>query len=56
MLTILLNSLKAFKSGDRKDPLMAPMAAALSEQDMADLAAYFSSLPRDGGSQDSASV
>jgi cytochrome c553 len=35
--------LAAFKSGDRKNDLMAPMAAALSEQDMADLAAYFSS-------------
>ena len=35
--------LAAFKSGDRKNDLMAPMAANLSEQDMADLAAYFSS-------------
>jgi len=32
-----------FKAGDRKDPTMNGMAAALSEQDMADLAAYFSS-------------
>jgi len=32
-----------FKAGDRKDPTMSGMAAALSEQDMADLAAYFSS-------------
>lgn len=35
--------LAAFKSGDRKNDLMAPMAASLSEQDMADLAAYYSS-------------
>lgn len=35
--------LAAFKSGGRKNDLMAPMAANLSEQDMADLAAYFSS-------------
>lgn len=35
--------LTAFKSGERKNDLMAPMAAALSEQDMADVAAYFSS-------------
>jgi len=33
-----------YKSGSkRKNPIMAGMAAALSEQDMADLAAYFSS-------------
>ena len=36
--------LKAFKSGTRKDPIMAGMAAPLSETDIADLAAYFSSL------------
>ena len=33
--------LKLFKSGERKDPLMSPQAAPLSEQDMKDLAAYF---------------
>jgi cytochrome c553 len=38
--------LTSFKGGGRADPLMAPMAAALSEQDMADLAAYFSSQKR----------
>jgi cytochrome c553 len=32
-----------FKAGDRKDPTMSGMAAPLSEQDMADLAAYFAS-------------
>ncbi len=35
--------LKDFKAGNRTDPLMAPMAMPLSEQDVADLAAYFSS-------------
>lgn len=30
-----------FKSGERKDPIMAGMVAALSEQDMNDLGAYF---------------
>ncbi len=35
--------LKDFKAGNRSDPLMSPMAMPLSEQDMADLAAYFSS-------------
>jgi cytochrome c553 len=33
--------LQAFKSGARKNPLMTPMAAGLSEEDMADLGAYF---------------
>lgn len=44
----IVKQLKAFKSGDRTDPVMAPMAANLSEQDMADLAAYFSSQSRTG--------
>jgi len=35
-----------FKSGARSDMMMAPMAANLSEQDMADLAAFFSSQKR----------
>lgn len=48
----IVKQLKAFKNGDRKDPLMAPMAAPLSEQDMADIAAYFAALPSDGASQD----
>ncbi len=39
----LLKQLKAFKSGARKDPMMAPMTSPLSDQDMANLAAYFSS-------------
>lgn len=39
----LVKQLKAFKSGERKDPLMSPMAAALSEQDMENLAAYYAS-------------
>ncbi len=44
----IVKQLKAFKAGDRKDPVMAPMAAALSEQDMQDVAAHFSSFGRDG--------
>jgi cytochrome c553 len=39
----LVKQLKDFKSGARKDPMMAPMAAPLSDQDMENLAAYFSS-------------
>jgi len=39
-----------FKAGNRKDPTMSAMAAPLSEQDMADLAAYFASNTRSIGS------
>ncbi len=35
--------LQAFKGGARKNPLMTPMAASLSDDDMADLGAYFAS-------------
>ena len=41
-----LAQLKAFKDGTRKDPLMSSQAMLLSDQDMADLAVYFESLPR----------
>jgi cytochrome c553 len=41
--------LKNFYDKERTDPLMSPMAATLSEQDRADLAAYFSSQTRKGG-------
>ncbi len=43
----LVAQLKAFKSGERKganSATMAPMAASLSEQDMMDLAAYYSEM------------
>ncbi len=40
----LLKQLKAYKSGDRKDPTMAAMVASLGDEDMANLAAYFSSM------------
>lgn len=38
----IVAQLTAFKAGDRQNPLMSPQAAGLSEEDMADLAAYFS--------------
>jgi len=44
----IVKQLKAFKAGTRVDPVMAPMAAGLSEQDMADVGAYFASLNRSG--------
>ncbi len=40
----LLAQLKAFKEGARVNAQMAPMVANLSEEDMANLAAYYSSL------------
>ena len=44
----LVDSLKAYKNGSRKNPVMSPMAAPLSDEDIANLAAYFSSLPAGG--------
>jgi len=37
----LVKQLNEFKSGARNNAVMAPMVAALTEQDMADLAAYY---------------
>jgi cytochrome c553 len=34
-----------YKTGERKNPIMAPFAASLSPKDTEDLAAYFSQLP-----------
>jgi cytochrome c553 len=39
----LVNALQAYKSGTRKHPSMRGIALSLSDQDMADLAAYYSS-------------
>ena len=39
----LVKQMKDFKSGKRKDPLMSAQAAALSDQDMQNLAAYSAS-------------
>lgn len=38
----IVSALQAYKSGDRKHPDMNSVAASLSEQDMADIAAYYS--------------
>lgn len=40
----LIKQIKAFKNGERKDPSMAPMVASLTEADIENLAAYYSSL------------
>ena len=36
--------MKDFRDGRRADPMMAPMAAGLSDADIEDIAAYFASL------------
>ena len=41
----LEHALQAYRHGDRQHALMSPQAADLSDQDIADLAAYFSSRP-----------
>jgi YVTN family beta-propeller protein len=38
----LVKQLEAFRDGSRKDPLMSPMAKPLSDEDINNLAAYFS--------------
>ena len=38
----IVNALKAYKAGDRQHPTMKAIAATLTDQDMADLAAYYS--------------
>lgn len=38
----IVSALKAYKAGDRSHPSMRGIAGSLSEQDMADLAAYYS--------------
>lgn len=53
----ILKQLKNFKSGDRKNAIMAPMVANLSDDDMKNVAAYFASqTPRGGATKDAASV
>lgn len=44
----LVLQLKAFRDGERKNMIMAPMAAGLSDGDIANLSAYFSSLDPSG--------
>ena len=41
----LLAQLKSFKDGSRVDPLMSSQAMILTDEDMANLAVYFESLP-----------
>ena len=45
----IVSSLKSYQSGERKNDVMAGMVASLSDDDMHNLAAYFSSQSRLGG-------
>ncbi|MGH8455321.1 MAG: c-type cytochrome, partial [Nevskiales bacterium] len=40
-----VSALKAYKNGDRNHPTMHAQAASLSEQDMADIAAFITQAP-----------
>ena len=40
----IAKQLKDFKAGKRKDPVMAPMAMMLNDEDIANIAAYYASL------------
>ncbi|OOZ42538.1 c-type cytochrome [Solemya elarraichensis gill symbiont] len=48
----IAKQLADFKAGVRTDATMAPMVAALSEEDMADIAAYFEGQTAKGGEAD----
>jgi cytochrome c553 len=41
----IVSALRAYKSGERTHPSMRAVAASLSDQDMADLAAFYASGP-----------
>ncbi len=41
----LIHALQQYRSGERNNAIMMPMAAGLSDDDIADLAAYYASLP-----------
>jgi cytochrome c553 len=45
------NALSAYQKGERKHPTMMAVAASLTEQDMADLAAFYSTLGKVEGAQ-----
>lgn len=45
----LVKELKAFRDGTRQNALMSPMAAGLTDEDIADLAAWFASQTPRGG-------
>jgi len=44
----LQSAIKAYRDGERKNPIMSPMAAGLTDTDVENIAAYFASLPAGG--------
>jgi len=44
----LIDSLKAYRNGDRKNMVMSPMATGLSDEDIKNLAAFYTSLDPSG--------
>ncbi len=52
----MVKQLKAFKSGQRTNPLMTPQAQMLSDQDVEDVSAYFSTQKVKGGEADASKV
>lgn len=49
----IINQLNAFKDGTRNNPVMQPMAANLSDEDIANLAAYYSTQKPESAGGDS---
>jgi len=47
----IIKQLKAFKSGERKSPIMAPMVSGLNDDDIKAVADYFSSKKAGGGEE-----
>jgi cytochrome c553 len=45
----IVSALTGYRKGDRRMPTMRAIAASLSDQDMADLAAFYSSLGKEAG-------
>lgn len=39
-----IRQIKAFRDGERNDPMMAPMVKPLTDKGIADIAAYYASL------------
>ena len=52
----IYKELRDFKAGSRTNAVMSPFAVKLSEQDMLDLASYYSYLPRQPGSHPDSAV
>jgi cytochrome c553 len=47
----IVSALRAYRAGERQHPSMRAVAASLSDQDMADLAAFYSSGPAQSASR-----